>query len=381
MSGPFERIANLIPAFREAGHETALCASHDANYRFVEVTREYPAPVARPLGLPAGLTAGLGRAAVRLAPSLLSPWRRVRGLDDVLSLTGTTSHPFFERDLEAVRHAIRTFRADVVYADARPSAIAAARLQGIPAVTGYSATALRPGRPGQVSGINRAFAAAGLEPVNSLAEVLAWAQLKIVASSPDLQPVAGPDVVFTGPLGPRPAGAAGGVPWADRRLIVGYVGSGVLSAARLRRLLTVAVGPRPWEVQVADLSGGQSPVPAWGGAPAGRLDFERLLPRALVFVNHGGQNSVMDGLRHGVPQVFCPGMVEHRRHNARIIAREGAGVVIEDGRVDAEHLADAINYLMFDESAHRRAAALGRDLVRLGGVDTVVAAVEELVEG
>lgn len=376
MSGPFERISNLIPAFREAGHDTALCASHDDNYHFVEVTREYPAPVTRPLGLPARL----GRAAVALAPSMVSPWQQVRGLDDVLYLTGTTTHPFFERDLEAVGHAIRMFKADVVYADARPSAIAAARLQGVPAVTGYSATAQRPGRPGRVDGINRAFAAAGLEPVSSLAEILGWAQLKIVASSPELQPVDGADVVFTGPLAP-PAPTEGVVPWAQRRLVVGYVGSGALSAGKLKRMLRVAVGPRPWELQVADVAGGQSPVPTWGSEPARRLDFERLLPRALVFVNHGGQNSVMDALRHGVPQVCCPGMVEHRRHNARIVAREGAGVVIEDGRVDAEHLADAINYLTADESARERAAALGRDLLRLGGVHTVVARVQELVGG
>lgn len=49
---------------------------------------------------------------------------------------------------------------------------------------------------------------------------------------------------------------------------------------------------------------------------ARRFDFSKLLADTAVTINHGGQNSIMDGFLCGVPQLICPGRVFERKYNA-----------------------------------------------------------------
>jgi UDP:flavonoid glycosyltransferase YjiC (YdhE family) len=44
-----------------------------------------------------------------------------------------------------------------------------------------------------------------------------------------------------------------------------------------------------------------------------RFDFDELMPEAVAFINHGGQNSVMTGLINGIPQIICPGNIFERQ--------------------------------------------------------------------
>ena len=55
------------------------------------------------------------------------------------------------------------------------------------------------------------------------------------------------------------------------------------------------------------------------------------MPQALVYLNHGGQNSVMTGLIYGVPQIIFPGNIFERQYNAASIEQLKAGLVEELG--------------------------------------------------
>lgn len=61
---------------------------------------------------------------------------------------------------------------------------------------------------------------------------------------------------------------------------------------------------------------------------APRFNFQKLLPQSVLFINHGGQNSVIDGLIYGVPQLICAGKVFERKYNAGSIVKIGAGLEI-----------------------------------------------------
>ena len=110
---------------------------------------------------------------------------------------------------------------------------------------------------------------------------------------------------------------------------------------------------------------------------APRFDFSTLLPRARVFVNHGGQNSVMDALAYGVPQVIYPGKVFERRFNAESIQKAGAGIRLDS--FDADYLIDAIERVASDGSTIQRASGLRTALASLGGTSIIVSQVGEMI--
>lgn len=51
------------------------------------------------------------------------------------------------------------------------------------------------------------------------------------------------------------------------------------------------------------------------------FDFQKLLSQSALYINHGGQNSVIDGLINGVPQLNCAGKV--------LLSLGGAGNIIK----------------------------------------------------
>lgn len=60
-----------------------------------------------------------------------------------------------------------------------------------------------------------------------------------------------------------------------------------------------------------------------------RFDFSKLMPEAIAYINHGGQNSIMTGLIYWVSQIVCPGNLFERRYNADSIVNLKAGVSLE----------------------------------------------------
>jgi UDP:flavonoid glycosyltransferase YjiC (YdhE family) len=59
------------------------------------------------------------------------------------------------------------------------------------------------------------------------------------------------------------------------------------------------------------------------------FDFNALLPEAVVYVHHGGQNRVVSALMHGVPQIICAGKHYERRYNGTSVERIAAGFSLE----------------------------------------------------
>lgn len=106
---------------------------------------------------------------------------------------------------------------------------------------------------------------------------------------------------------------------------------------------------------------------------APRFDFSDLLPRTAIFVNHGGQNSMMDGIAHGSPQLICPGKVFERRFNAKAAERCGIGLSLEQSCFDIPTVRRTLEQLLEDAAGYRASAAsLKNRLSELGGANRIV---------
>ncbi len=92
-----------------------------------------------------------------------------------------------------------------------------------------------------------------------------------------------------------------------------------------------------------------------------------VLRRALVFVSHGGMNSVSESLYNGVPMVVVPQMGE-QEVLARQVQRLGAGLCIPKQEVTAERLRQSVQRVMSDNSFREQAARVRESFDAAGGV-------------
>jgi UDP:flavonoid glycosyltransferase YjiC (YdhE family) len=371
--GGASRARALAIAARARGHQVAFCAAEgDPNYRPVAGVANFRAPLPKLFGLPTWA----GRMLTRLGQRLGVQQRvaaRVRSFEQVLSLLGATQRRFFPRDVAVLRQAIRAFQPDVVITEHRLSAIVAARLERVAVAADYSYP-LQPSfaaSPEHTAGVRAYLQENGLPAVHSALELFDWADLKFVASSYDLEPIDGENVIHVGPLQPAapPAGAC-----QPRDRIIAYVGTGVLSPRRLWRVLTAAFDGTPFEVYVAS----QHLAPCDRGKfhVQPHFDFDALLPRAVAYLHHGGQNSVMKGLMHGVPQLIVSGTHFERSYNADAVVRLQTGVKLAPDQFTPEQVKSWINRFASDPTYRAKARAAGQDLLKLGGAAEVLATVE-----
>jgi UDP:flavonoid glycosyltransferase YjiC (YdhE family) len=369
-SGPMSRARALAAVALKRGHDVAFCAAEDPNYRPMEHVRNYIAPVPSVFGTPVWI----GHWLMRFGKFLGLPQRMpIRSFEQVLYMIGATAKAFFPRDVTAVRHAIQAFRPDVVFAEARIAAIVAARLEQISVVTDYSYP-LQPmfaPSPEHSAGVRAYVQQMGLPAVHSVLEIFDWAELKVVPSSYELEPIGGVKVIHVGPLESAAPPAA---PSAHPTDILAYVGTGTIAPRRLWRVLSRAFADSCHQLYVASR---QLRPSAHGSIQVGPyFDFNALLPRAIAFIHHGGQNSVMAALVHGVPQIIVSGNHFERGYNADSVVRLKAGVKLDPADFTRETIRSCIDQFAADPCYRANALTAGQTLLKLGGAAKVIATLE-----
>lgn len=371
-SGPFSRAAALCGKLIEKGHEVALCAAKDINYRKIPKVKNYEAPIPSPFGTPRAVGGGL----LKIAQSLgLQQKKEVKSFEQVLHFVGATSGRFFGEDVDCIRNAIRDFKPDVVYAEFRVAAIVAAKLEKIPAATGYSFPVQKSyaKSPEYSKGVKKFLRENDLPPIESVLDVFDWADLKIVPSSYELEPIDDEKAVFTGPFFLPYIES----PKEEKKNILAYVGVGTLSPKTVVNSLKEAFNDTDYQVYIA--SEQIEPFQERNIHVDKRFDFNKLMPEAAAYINHGGQNSVMTGLIYGVPQILCPGNVFERRYNAASVVHLKAGAYLEASKFNAENIKSMINRFEQNLYYSNNAKKAGEQLLSLGGTEKAVKALEKLV--
>lgn len=380
--GPAGRTISLAAEAVRRGHETAVCAALDGNLKPEALPAEtawLPAPAPIPLGLP--------RLVGKALPTLMkltgmSRRAKVTSFEQVLFLGGHLDLDFFLKDVESLRQAIRRFKPDVFFSEYRLEAIAAARLENTPVCGTHSF----PGRaqfaasPQFSKSVRQWLQEQGFGTLDSALSLYEDQSPRFVASSPALEPF--PDeVIHVGPLTPHPLHPPTKDEPASARpkdAVVVYLGNGALPVKQLTAALSAATENRSSQVYIA--AGSKEKQVDGNIHLAPRFDFSELLPRAEVFVNHGGQNSIMDGLLAGVPQIMIPGNVFERDYNADSVERLGAGKKLAPAEFTARRFREVLEE--FDASgAAAKAHRAGAELASLGGAAKVIQILERRFGG
>lgn len=371
-SGPASRSRTLASAMVSRGWQVTLCIPEGFCVAIPDGASIQPILVPTPLGMPRVV----GRRMFPLAQRLgLNRRVSMTCFDDVLRLTGNTNRRYLEAAVRQLRGIIREGRFEAVYSEFNIAAIIAAKVEGVSVfgTTSYPTQSSYASNPTTANGVNRVLRSLSMGEVRSPEDVLLMPQVRFVPSCHALEPF--PDdgsVIFTGPFAGMPPDA----PEVSRDAVVAYLGNGTITPRRACAVLAEALRDSGLELYVAGLSEGF----AKDVRTAPHFDFAELLPRAAVFVNHGGQNSVMDGIAYGTSQLICPGKVFERRFNAEAATCNGVGMSLECGRFDVKSVRDAIGRLIDGQKGFQEAASvLCSDLAVLGGATRVLEVMESRV--
>ena len=370
MGGPWSRAKRIARAFRDGGHEVTLAWGADGNC--VDPggpTLEIPVP--SPLGLPDAIARHTFPLASRLG---LMGRKPVRSFEEVLWLTGALDERYTRAAVGALRTHMRAARPDVVYSEFNLAAIIAARAEGIPCVGSGSqpTTASYASNPRKSVGIRRLLREMGMPAPASSLSILEGMARRFIPSGPTLEPRAGERSVYCGFLDEPPA-----LTPTPRDCALVYFGAGSVPAgvaARAGRELAEALG---CDVYVAGVSEAVHAVGGHEVTCAPRCDFAELLPRARVFVHHGGQNSMMDALSYEVPQIIVPGRVFERQFNAEAVENARCGLTVRASQPAL--IARAARTLVDEPALTSGIRGVRAELCALGGGARIVREVEELV--
>ena len=370
MGGPWSRAQRVARAFQDAGHEAVLAWGDDGNcVNPIAPTLEIPVP--SPLGLPEAIARHTFPLASRLG---LMGRKPVHSFEEVLWLTGSLDYRYSCAVVEKLRDFIRIWHPDVVYSEFNLAAVIAARAEGIPCVGSGSqpTTAAYASNPRKSAGIRRLLREMGMPAPASSLTILEGMRRRFIPSCPTLEPQAGERAVYCGFLDEPPA-----LTPTPRDCVLVYLGAGSVPegvAVRTGRELADALG---CDVFVAGVSEAVHAVGDHEVTCAPRFDVAELLPRARVFVHHGGQNSMMDALSYEVPQVIVPGRVFERQFNAEAVENARCGLTVRASQPAL--IARAACALLDDPALTSGIRGVRAELSSLGGAARIVREVEELV--
>ena len=370
MGGPWSRAQRVARAFQDAGHEVALAWGDDGNCADPGgPTLEIPVP--SPLGLPEAIARHTFPLASRLG---LMGRKPVRSFEEVLWLTGALDERYMRAAVEVLRAHMRATRPDVVYSEFSLAAVVAARAEGIPCVGSGSqpTTASYASNPRKSAGIRCLLREMGMPAPASSLTILEGMRRRFVPSCPTLEPQAGERAVYCGFLDESPA-----LTPRPRDCALVYFGAGSVPAGVAVRAGRELAEMLSCDVYVAGVSEAVQAVGDREVTCAPRFDFAELLPRARVFVHHGGQNSVMDALTYEVPQIIVPGRVFERRFNAEAVENARCGLSVRASKPAL--IAHAACALIDEPALTSGIRGVRAELRSLGGGARIVREVEELV--
>ncbi len=176
---------------------------------------------------------------------------------------------------------------------------------------------------------------------------------------------------FVGPLlAPRRDHADFPFAWLDGAPLI-YVSLGTIfnDRADFYRLCIEALRDTPYRVVLS--IGNKVNLASLGALPENILVRPHvpqlhLLERASLFITHGGMNSVSESAWYGVPMLLAP-QVGDQHVIARRVAQLGAGVLLDEKKLNAPTLREIAERVLRDDSFRQESERIGKSLRDAGG--------------
>ncbi len=165
---------------------------------------------------------------------------------------------------------------------------------------------------------------------------------------------------------------------SERPTLLVSLGTAATGWAEFFPMAVEALADSPYEVVLAT---GDHITPEELGELPAHITAQRHVPqldvleKATVFVTHGGMNSVMESLHHGVPMVVIPQMNEQTANGLRV-EELGLGVHLGRDDVKAEVLRDAVDRVAADTDIAARVRALSEEMRAVDGPVVAADAIE-----
>ena len=224
--------------------------------------------------------------------------------------------------------------------------------------------------PQYANRLNKLLKEYGIAPVKSCLELFSWADRKFVPSCYELEPFQDENVVFCGAWQRISPGIS-----ENRNKILVYMGNGTISQKKMVKEISAAFKNSSFAVYIAGKGLKKQRFENIQTAPY--FDFQKLLPQSVLYINHGGQNSVSCGLIYGVPQLICAGKVFERKYNARSIVKIGAGLEISYREFTGRNIKAAADKIILEEKYRENALNIRKVLLSLGGTKNIVKKIKE----
>ncbi len=378
--GGLTRVIALADAALAAGHTVAFCA---AGALAMNLQRRkylvYPIPATTMLGLPAPLAHILERRSQQTTLPVKSG-RSIGNIWLVLTISGQARHRYLRHVVAAELHAVHAFQPDAIFTDLDPAAFLTARIARLPMAAAY-ADVMRTGIGSWPYRLMQRAVSATLrfyhQPVLSASDLMFGPDvLKIIPSIPALDGTDPdrPDVCYVGHLlgTIEPGQTAAFQPETEKRYVFGYVGTGSIGVKRLREVLPPCFPPDGSRICLIGAQSITQPEQIANVEFRPYVPAEAVLPVCDWTLCHGGQNTIIQSLLHGVPLLVIPGPIFERRFNAQKVVEAGAGLMAELDQVTVPWLQDVLDHT---EPYASRAAALGRQLRSYGGAPAAIAAI------
>lgn len=230
------------------------------------------------------------------------------------------------------------------------------------------------------TGIDRVLASVGYGSVDLLAAVMAVDSANLVFMPRGFQPMGetfDQRFHFVGPCFQEasPEAALPLLPPGDGPVMVISLGSLFHEWPEFFRGCIEAFGNTAWRVV---MSIGSRLDPELLGAIPSNFTVRPHIPQvslmhfAELFITHGGMNSTMESLAHGVPMIVIP-QIEEQALTARRVAEMKLGRCLRRSEVDAAALARAVLEVRADPRIKANALAFQREIAACGGPSAAAA--------
>ena len=373
-AGPSSRCRQLVEGFRLAGIDVATCRAEDVNYKSIDGVQNYFLDIPMPMGLPKPIATRTFPIAQKLG---ITSKKTVNSFDQVLRFTGNLDYKYLKKSVESVRNAIQEYNPDIVYSEFNISAIVAAKKEGIPLYTTVSyPTQHEYAHDSRLTGgLNHLLDKMRLPRVYSALQLFDWAEKRFCPSIRELEPIEElkgeeDSICYCGTFKAADDISSRKIDVSSRDKILVYMGNGTVSATKTLSVIQAAFAGSKYEVYLATSYLPEETIDNIHIAP--RWDFSKLLDEAAIYINHGGQNSIVDGLLHGVPQIMVPGKVFERKYNAESVADADAGIVIDFRYFDAVHVKNAFEEITSSDTMSDSSRNLGDLLRNAGGITNII---------